>query len=294
MTNEQSFSKTQERTTYLDRARILTSNNGRPKHWNEIKYLTKGIARYSSKGKWSLYDYYNTVWDLRQPSFELLEDIPYLASCYRFTVSYIEFAVDIIFKTKKEANEAFQQFFYCSNQTYNRKKSLGRLIGNGFYHRALWSPSNIVAYADRPCKVNGKPCLHIELRLSGSQTIKNKFKDGIYYIEGEDIFKSLDKVLCFLEVESLEKLGKYLFKSDLKPVEDSYYYRATKSLSYAYRRRASIFLRANSEAEPDKFNEYIPFVNLRKIYLNHPEVRRALKRTKLSDYFEDSANVMYS
>jgi hypothetical protein len=124
---------------------------------------------------------YRQILDIRQPKvgqlLALRKHIPDSA-----VLTYIELAYDFCTYGYDSA-QLLQREFDCSVvKTYQRSSkryvSDGNIVGlhipgreETAYTNRRRSASNLVSYSSRPSKITGQPCLHVELRLRGKQSL---------------------------------------------------------------------------------------------------------------------------
>jgi hypothetical protein len=86
-------------------------------------------------------------------------------------VNYVELALDVIVNNRGEALRLFDYLITKLVQKWS--KSNVRMKGNGCYFGPRkWGRRQFVLYWDRPSKITGEPCVHIEMRLSGKAVVR--------------------------------------------------------------------------------------------------------------------------
>jgi len=94
---------------------------------------------------------------------------------------------------------------------YRRKTHRQHTVGHGTYFREKRQVSrNMVVYGDKPSKVTGNKCAHLELRVKGAQALKRLGIDFESLIRGIDILWLLNK-FCMLG-NDIENVLKFNFK----------------------------------------------------------------------------------
>jgi hypothetical protein len=83
----------------------------------------------------------------------------------------VEAALDLVIRADDAHAEADQLF-----RRYHVHARSGdvRMFGASRYTRARRSRVNVVYYADRPSKVSGEPCLHVEARIRGRDALSER------------------------------------------------------------------------------------------------------------------------
>ncbi len=158
-------------------------------------------------------------------------------------ITRIDFAVDL---------ESSNSKIYAINisKTLKLKQTRGKykghkkkvVRGSVVYYRNSNSQRNIVIYGDRPSKITGNECVHIELRLKGNRTIgKNKIDlESIILgkVDTKELFKSVFK--------KTKTNNKTAYNAEIiKILEEKGYLEATKNLCKKRRLRRD-WLKARS------------------------------------------------
>jgi hypothetical protein len=84
----------------------------------------------------------------------------------------VDIALEWIFDNEDEVNQA-NEFFVRYNVVKHHSRRQGiRFVARTRYTARLAAPNNLASYPDRPSKINGKPCLRIEMRITGIQALQ--------------------------------------------------------------------------------------------------------------------------
>lgn len=140
---------------------------------------------------------YNPRWksqlEIFQPTNECLLQLKTdLGITVAAHISYVEVARDLIPKTVNTSKNLEAEFLKSAVPKHHRK--LARLVkgttwyfGNRLNSKGQRRAQVLVAYSDKPSKLNnrrhwkiGRPCLHIEMRISGSEALQ---RVGIHAID---------------------------------------------------------------------------------------------------------------
>lgn len=185
------------------------------------------------------YDTMNLLVDALQPDTYYFNNL--LNAIYGdYLISYVEFAFDILSNDKKQIlllGKLFKDLLVFerkrqkkgSSRFYHKRVKKTDYYGNRFDHKII-----LLVYTDRMNKLNmSKHCVHIELRLYGSKTIK---EHGIYTIEDLIGYKNENIWNKYLKLQdvNLNQLGR-LLSNDHGSMNNSSYWRQGKRIFDMYR-----------------------------------------------------------
>jgi hypothetical protein len=157
---------------------------------------TSGPIRIKADGKWRRAGYFIR---LRQPSRSTL-----LRWSCRQTVSRlgpareeiflnrVELAVDALQPTPRDADRVLQQVRRSVFLRFPGKNGFdGSTPGEVQYQKRKGSRANLVSYADKPSKVTGTPCAHVELRRSAQLARRTYGRqiDGLLNLDPRAVFE---------------------------------------------------------------------------------------------------------
>ena len=213
---------------------------------------------------------YHQRLDIRQPTREQLRLLqPYIPS--DALVNGGEFAYDFIAAGSESARLMQREWdarSFKTFQTRNKWYESGSSVNGKHqpytvetsYTDTRGASSNLVAYSSKVSKVNGKPCLHVELRLSGKAAMVaagiTKFSD----LATLDLVALLRKrvILLVPKTDILERVGRDLIKRGLvRRQKRSSRYMGIYRLSNPSKRAANLVLRAH-QMEPNVERNDLP------------------------------------
>lgn len=208
--------------------------------------------------------------DIRQPTREQLRLLQrYIPS--DALVNRGEFAYDFIAAGSESARLMQREWDARSFKTYQTRDKWyesGNSVNGRHqpytietsYTDPRGASSNLVAYSSKVSKVNGKPCLHVELRLSGKAAMVvagiTKFSDLATF----DLVALLRKrvILLVPKADILERVGRDLIKRGLvRRQKRSSRYMGIYRLSNPGKRAANLVLRAH-QMEPNVERNDLP------------------------------------
>jgi hypothetical protein len=110
---------------------------------------------------------------LYQPTDEVLK---WLSRRNDAMLNYVEFALDLVFPCDEDRQAAFRAVVSMFVKRHHRNQKV-RFVGEQIETATLYTgpriaPHVAVAYADKPSKVTGEPCVHIEWRAKGAAALR--------------------------------------------------------------------------------------------------------------------------
>lgn len=160
------------------------------------------------------YPKFGSVWVLRQPTREVLR---YAAKLRRkqtglFDVCRVDIAVDFICRTKRDAAEVDQFLQKHLRQKWHGKARM-KIVGYSTYSRPATKARNYSHYSDKPSKVTGQPCAHLELRFRTVRKCREQgFGDLSVLANGMDVLPLLKRETC-LELIVPKRFDRFLERS---------------------------------------------------------------------------------
>jgi hypothetical protein len=108
--------------------------------------------------------------DLKQPTDAALH---YLGDRGDHISNYSEFALDWNFAEEEESEHAKSFLNQFLVKRWHRASQGIRFVeGETRYTAAQQAATNLVSYADRPSRITGEPCVHIEFRVRGQRRLE--------------------------------------------------------------------------------------------------------------------------
>ena len=114
---------------------------------------------------------------LHQPSKQILPVLDDLQREHRAVLSWLDIAVDLTTRTSTDADRLKDWLVRRLSLLWCRSRCV-RIVTNRrtgattIYFDWENKHRNLAIYSDRPSKLTGEPCCHIELRLRGAQTCR--------------------------------------------------------------------------------------------------------------------------
>lgn len=165
------------------------------------------------------YRYLITLSQPRDEAFSFLDKV--LEG--RYFLNYIEFALDLITETRLDAEEV--QDFLDGHQIklWRGKQQLGYYQTTTYSSKDRWVNNEIVRYSDKPSKMNGRHCCHVEWRMCGAGTIRTAGINNLLNLMDFDHRNFWKKRIQLREIKR-ESLGKYFMKHSRrkKPLFEEY------------------------------------------------------------------------
>jgi len=130
---------------------------------------------------------------IQRPSRTVLEQLPPILG--RFELVRVDLAVDLLFADSPAANAqalALQAFLQAHlTQRWHGMRKMG-FAAHGTYWASPWKGRNIVIYSDRPSKLAGGPCTHVEMRFYSTKQVR-KLGAGslveLLYVRAEELLR---------------------------------------------------------------------------------------------------------
>jgi len=91
--------------------------------------------------------------------------------CPGATLSYVEPALDWVFSTHHERDNAYDLACLCLVKNNHRDQGIA-WAGTTRYTGPRWAPNVLAIYPDKPSKITGEYCLHFDWRISKSATLR--------------------------------------------------------------------------------------------------------------------------
>jgi hypothetical protein len=142
----------------------------RPLSEKKLEWLRRQCGHLHAEtrsGPWKLAKYKQYL-QLQQPNDSALQAI----AERQHHITRVDFALDWIFIDKDECNRAYRDFCRYNVVKFHSRRQGVRFVKTTRYTAGRTAPNNLVVYADKPSKVSGKPCLHLDWRIKGTQALK--------------------------------------------------------------------------------------------------------------------------
>ena len=89
-----------------------------------------------------------------------------------YLINQVHVTLDLIVANQHEAELLFGFFDSHLVQRWHGRQALNHYKGTRYTSKKDWARNNIVMYCDRPSKINGQPCLHLEWRVHQASTVR--------------------------------------------------------------------------------------------------------------------------
>lgn len=122
-------------------------------------------------------------------------------------LNYVEFALDLTFHTDDACDEARAVIDMCIIKRHHQNQKI-RYVNGTRYSGPRTAPNVLVIYSDRPSKVTGESCVHIEWRISRSRELRKLNIESACDLIDFD-FRAFWKKRLVLGVPDIERLGRY-------------------------------------------------------------------------------------
>jgi len=83
----------------------------------------------------------------------------------RYLINRVEIALDLLVSTKAEASALEAHLLKHVVQKWHGDRKVTRFKHTTYWSSDGWTARNFALYADRPSKMTGEPCAHLELRI---------------------------------------------------------------------------------------------------------------------------------
>lgn len=174
--------------SYIDTVQLLASDLG---GWQAIERLRKEghklIPRSTGHYPWAL------SLRIHQPDAAVLTKVETLIGSH--LINRIDIAFDYIFDTKEARAPARLHQFLREHltQPHHGKRRTTMVDGETLYLAKPWHGRNIVMYSNRPSKIGGAPCVHVELRFYSTAQTRRLGASTISGLLGIDQLATLQK-----------------------------------------------------------------------------------------------------
>lgn len=180
----------------------------RKKPSNEILVQLKklcGHMHMEQKMAWFNPEYRCRI-QLHQPTQEALELLKKIYGTDIF-INLVHVALDLTVADDRKADRLHEYINSRLVKLWRGNQKLGKCETTYYICEDKWRNHNIVTYSDKDCKINGKPCLHIEWRANGRPQVKGLGLETPEKLLGLDMREFWEKRLI-LEDINLIMLGK--------------------------------------------------------------------------------------
>lgn len=152
--------------SYIDSAGVLLDRKPSNGELVELRQASGAITFHRSKNPqwWKLV--------VHQPSSDSLLLLEKLAEHKNAIPNEIHVAIDFVTETVEESRELGDWFNRHVVKRWHGKQKIGTYKGTRYTSQRRWNVNQIATYSDRPSKVSGVPCLHVEWRSKGRQPVK--------------------------------------------------------------------------------------------------------------------------
>jgi len=104
---------------------------------------------------------------LHQPSQTALDLLSVVSEDRKMVINTVHVACDVFVDSVEEAQRLYDYFDRHFVQRWHKTRCVDYCGTTRYTKERVWGTINVVMYADRPSKITGGPCLHVEWRLSG-------------------------------------------------------------------------------------------------------------------------------
>ena len=191
---------------FFDVVRIRLAKKPRNTEIKELKRRNKGRVKFPRQINPVVG--FPCVIALQQPTTTALKYLASLAKDRNIDhyVSYVEFALDVILRDSADANTLGEYVLARLIQPWFRGDI--RLFDHACYFGARkWGRQQLVLYWDRPSKIHGTSCVHIEFRVSAKAPLRRLRANTLTKLIKFD-HREFWKIHLRLEEVDLSALGK--------------------------------------------------------------------------------------
>ena len=137
---------------------------------------------------------------VQHPSAEALAFLAREAS-YDHLINRVDVALDLVVETAAAARKLHDFFYRHMVQRWHGRRRMAVYSGTTYLAQDRTTARNLVQYCDKPSKVTGGPCCHLEVRLKSASTCRRagiEFLDDLLQLDHRKIWT---KELCLRAVD---------------------------------------------------------------------------------------------
>lgn len=138
------------------------------RHLQNRPLITELIRFSNRNGRGARCHYLNSVHQPRTVTLRHLGSVEQAG----LALNAVHIAVDFFVSSTEEALAAQAYFSTHMRQTWRRPQPSISTENTDYWKRDAKARRNIALYGDRPSKINGQPCCHLEFRFTGAQACK--------------------------------------------------------------------------------------------------------------------------
>jgi hypothetical protein len=163
--------------------------------------LFSQLRRQYGGNLWPRQNDFGWVIEINQPTRQTLTQLaPFEGEL--FCLSRADIATDLLTSTKAEAISGANLVKQHMIQNWRRRQESVTVETTTYWCRR--ARRNIAVYGDRPSKVTGQPCVHVEMRFVGAGAVKRAKIDFKALIEGVDTLSLLQHQAKLATIDDLK------------------------------------------------------------------------------------------
>jgi len=161
-----------QRLSYIDTIHIILRTSIGADQYKSLFSLCIGETR-TRRSEYGPGRFHNIV-ELHRPTREAIEMLRSITQDVDDAVRIVrvDIALDLVTATETESQLLQDYMLGGFMPTASPRVPVKFVNSTGYFNKDTKAGEVFVLYSDRPCKVNGRPCLHVESRIKGAAALR--------------------------------------------------------------------------------------------------------------------------